>query len=157
MVIIRPCIVYYSQSDLGHIYLVTHMALIFVFQHIHTSLVVTGQYLGGYLAILFTIWLQRTIDEKESDGIKNNDRPFCITFGSPLIGDEALQCAISDCPKWKSSFLNVVSKDDHIASFSSSNSPYKPFGTFLFCTESGGHAAFEAHEAILKVLDLMRH
>ncbi|PWA93652.1 alpha/Beta hydrolase fold protein [Artemisia annua] len=133
----------------------TNLLTEFENKHIHTPLVVTGQYLGGYLAMLFTIWLQRTIDEKESVGIKNNKRPICITFGSPLVGDEALQCAISDRQKWKSSFLNVVSIDDHIASFFSSNSRYKPFGTFLFCTESGGHAAFEDHEAILEVLDLM--
>nr|GEW63395.1 senescence-associated carboxylesterase 101-like [Tanacetum cinerariifolium] len=99
----------------------TNLLTEFEKNHIRTPLVVTGQYLGGYLAILFTIWLQRTIDEKESDVIKNNKRPICITFDSPLVGDEALQCAISDRPKWKSS----------------------------------GHAAFEDHEAILEVLDLM--
>ncbi|CAI9262772.1 unnamed protein product [Lactuca saligna] len=44
---------------------------------------------------------------------------------------------------------------DPLASFFSSNSLYKPFGTFLFCTDSGGHTAFEDEILILEVLDAM--
>ncbi|GJW64925.1 hypothetical protein Tco_0116809 [Tanacetum coccineum] len=48
----------------------------------------------------------------------------------------------------------VVEFFEHLTNLTSSlnskRSQYKPFGTFLFCTESGGHAAFEDHEAILE-------
>ncbi|XP_071710321.1 senescence-associated carboxylesterase 101 [Rutidosis leptorrhynchoides] len=120
-------------------------------------LIITGRGLGGYIATLFTLWLQNAIDVKESDNPKIKfKRPICITFGTPLVGDKFLQLAISERPQWKSSFLNVVAKKDYIASlFTSKNSDYKPFGTFMFCNESGGHSAFEDQEAVLAVLDVM--
>ncbi|KAM0039594.1 putative carboxylesterase [Helianthus debilis subsp. tardiflorus] len=82
-------------------------------------------------------------------------RPICITFGSPLVGDKALESAISERLEWKSSFLSVVSTMDPVASFFSSGTLYKPFGTFLFFTQSGGHTTFANGEAILAVLDKM--
>ncbi|KAL7604518.1 senescence-associated carboxylesterase 101 [Lactuca sativa] len=124
-------------------------------QLINDQLVVTGCGLAGYLAILYTLLHQHYADLKESNGSKTAKRPICITFGSPLIGNQHLQGAISERPQWKSSFLNVVAKTDLLASFFSSTSQYKPFGTFLFCTESGGHTAFEDQDAILAVLDAM--
>ncbi|KAL7604515.1 hypothetical protein Lser_V15G20622 [Lactuca serriola] len=124
-------------------------------QFINEPLVVTGCGLGGYLAILYTLLHQHYADVEESKGSKTTKRPICITFGSPLLGNQHLQGAISERPQWKSSFLNVVAKTDFLASFFSSNSQYKPFGTFLFCTESGGHTAFEDQDAILAVLDAM--
>ncbi|GKB47211.1 senescence-associated carboxylesterase 101-like protein, partial [Tanacetum coccineum] len=69
-------------------------------QLIYKPLVVTGRSLGGYLAILFSLWLQHAVDMKESHGYRNNKRPICITFGSPLVGDGALQRAISEHPQW---------------------------------------------------------
>lgn len=124
------------------------------FQLINNSLVVTGRGLGGYYAILFALWLHNSVDVQESNDSKKR-RPICITFGSPLIGDEALQNAISERPQWESCFFNVVAKKDPVASFFSSNGLYKPFGTFVFCTQYGGHTAFEEHESILAVLDAM--
>lgn len=124
-------------------------------QLIDGPLIVTGQGLGGYLAILFTLLHLHAIDVEETKDSETTKRPLCLTFGSPLVGDEALQCAISEHPQWKSSFLNVVVKTDPVASFFKSNTPYKPFGTFLFCTESGKHTAFEDPDAILAVLDAM--
>ncbi|KAI3670047.1 hypothetical protein L6452_41634 [Arctium lappa] len=121
-------------------------------QLIFKPLIVTGRSLGGYIAILFSLWLQHAIDEKEADGVKDTKRPICITFGCPLIGNKPFQKAISERPQWKSRFLNVVAKTDPIASFHSSNSLYKPFGTSLFCTESGGHIVFEDQESVPAVL-----
>ncbi|KAI3786034.1 hypothetical protein L1987_45161 [Smallanthus sonchifolius] len=118
-------------------------------EDLKSPLIVTGWGLGGYLAILTTLWLQSTMFQEESK------RPICITFGSPLIGDEALQKAISQRPQWESCFLNVVAMTDYVAGFVPSKGKYKPFGSFLFCTESGGHAAFEDSEAILAVLNTM--
>ncbi|CAH1420710.1 unnamed protein product [Lactuca virosa] len=86
-------------------------------------------------------------------GLKTAKRPICITFGAPLLGDETLRRAICERPQWNSCFLNVVANTDTLASVYSSKTLYKPFGTFLFCTESGGHTAFEDQETILAVLD----
>ncbi|KAK9067271.1 hypothetical protein SSX86_014597 [Deinandra increscens subsp. villosa] len=126
-------------------------------KYINTPLIITGFGLGGYLAILSTLRLHHVIDVEESiNGYRKTKRPLCITFGSPLLGDVALQCAIAERPKWKSRFLNVVAKKDPVASFFSSDTPYKPLGTFLFCTESGGHTTFEDQDSILLVLDAMK-
>ncbi|KAK1432818.1 hypothetical protein QVD17_09719 [Tagetes erecta] len=125
-------------------------------KHINTSLVITGTGLGGYLAILSTLRLHHAIDLEESNGSRKTKRPICITFGSPLVGDASLQRAIAERPQWRISFLNVVAKKDPVASFFSSDTPYKPFGTFLYCVESGGHAAFEDQDSILLVLDAMK-
>ncbi|XP_024978308.1 senescence-associated carboxylesterase 101-like [Cynara cardunculus var. scolymus] len=126
---------------------------------INKPLIVTGLSLGGYIAVLFALWLQHAVDVKEASGSKDTKRPICITFGCPLVGDEALQRSVSERPQWKSGFLNVVAKTDPVASFISSKiqaeRPYKPFGTFLFCTESGGHTAFEDQESVLAVLHAM--
>ncbi|GJZ82249.1 senescence-associated carboxylesterase 101-like protein [Tanacetum coccineum] len=123
--------------------------------HINTPLVVTGCGLGGYLAILSTLRLHQVVDEEEYNGNKKTKRPICITFGSPLIGDQALQSAISERPQWKPSFLNVVAKKDPVACYFSSRSLYKPLGISLFCTESGGHTAFEDQDSVMAVLDDM--
>ncbi|KAI3768677.1 hypothetical protein L2E82_19507 [Cichorium intybus] len=121
----------------------------------HCPLVVTGRGLGGYLAILFALLHHHAIDVEESNGSKTPKRPICITFGSPLLGDDRLQHAISEHPQWKSCFLNIVAKTDPLASFFSSNTLYKPFGTFLFCAESGGHTVFEDEVSVFIVLDAM--
>ena len=108
--------------------------------------------MGGYVAILFALWLNYVISTKGFDSSKKAIRLICITFGSPLVGDQALQLAISERPLWKSNFLNVVSTTDPIPSFRSSSGEYKPFGTYLFCTQSGGFTCFEDDDAILEVL-----
>ncbi|KAI7732804.1 hypothetical protein M8C21_029407 [Ambrosia artemisiifolia] len=126
-------------------------------KHTHALLIITGSGLGGYRAILSALRLHHAIDVEESNGSKNTKRPICITFGCPLVGDESLQHAIAECPQWKYSFLNVVANKDPVATFFSLDTPYKPFGTFLFCTESGGHTAFEDQDSILLVLDKFTH
>ncbi|KAJ0799951.1 putative carboxylesterase [Helianthus annuus] len=125
-------------------------------KHINTSLIITGSGLGGYIAILSTLRLHDAIDVEEANGSKKTKRPICITFGSPFIGDINLQRAIEERLQLKLSYLNVVAKEDPVASFFSSNTPYKPLGTSLFCTESGGHAAFEDQDLILQALDAMK-
>ncbi|KAI3721108.1 hypothetical protein L2E82_32112 [Cichorium intybus] len=79
--------------------------------------VITGQGLGGNLAILFTLLHLHAIDVEETKDSETSKRPLCLTFSSPLVGDEALQCAISEHPQWKLSFLNMVVKTDPVASF----------------------------------------
>ncbi|KAM0033623.1 putative carboxylesterase [Helianthus debilis subsp. tardiflorus] len=124
-------------------------------KHINTPLIITGLGLGGYVAILSAMRLHHAIDVQESDGSKNTKRPICITFGCPLVGDKAFKTVIDERPQWKYSFLNVVANKDPVATFFSSD-PYKPFGTFLFCTESGGYTVFEDQDLILPVLNAMK-
>ncbi|KAF7848994.1 hypothetical protein BT93_L1361 [Corymbia citriodora subsp. variegata] len=111
--------------------------------------IITGDCLGGSIAFLFTLWLLNTLEPTKSI-------PLCITFSSPLPGDSAFQEAVSQYSAWNSCFLHVVLKDDSFPSLSicsptTNQSPYKPFGTFLFCSDSGV-ACFDAPESIMELL-----
>ncbi|CAA3016994.1 senescence-associated carboxylesterase 101-like isoform X1 [Olea europaea subsp. europaea] len=122
-------------------------------------LIITGHALGGSIASLFTLWLLDSMSPYAK-------RPLCITFGSPLLGDKSFQQAISERPSWNSSFLHVVSNQDLFPQlfiapcngvadgFTSQTHLYKPFGTFLLCTESGC-ACFEEPESTLELLKAM--
>ncbi|XAR51817.1 Carboxylesterase [Bertholletia excelsa] len=117
-----------------------------------SPLIITGHSIGGSIASLFTLWLLDSIFPKATT------RPLCITFGSPLIGDNSLQQAISERPIWNSCFLHVASIEDPILKLfalpqafeliSFARSSYKPFGTFLLCSQSGC-TCFEEPEAVL--------
>ncbi|XAR51819.1 Carboxylesterase [Bertholletia excelsa] len=117
-----------------------------------SPLIITGHSIGGSIASLFTLWLLDSIFPKASE------RPLCITFGSPLIGDNSLQQAISERPIWNSCFLHVASIGDPLFKLfalpqaseliSLSRSSYKPFGTFLLCSQSGC-TCFEEPESVL--------
>lgn len=120
-------------------------------------LIITGHSLGGSVATLFTLWLLGCI---YSEMDRNTKLPICLTFGSPLLGDDGFQRAILNRPTWNSCFMNLVSKQDSIPSFfispynTQTGSPYKPFGLFLFCSESGV-ACFSEPESVLELLGLM--
>jgi len=92
-----------------------------------TPLIVTGKGLGGSIASLFTISLLDKIGSTKN-------RPLCITFGSPLVGDRKLQQAISRSSNWNSCFIHVVSCNDSLPRLFITN--YMPFGIFLFCSDS---------------------
>lgn len=122
-------------------------------------LIVTGHSLGGSVASLFTLWL---LDNLPINGVQHT---VCITFGSPLLGNNGFQKAISEHPTWRSCFLHVVSdKDpvprflisDHNASDATLTTPayYMPFGTYLFGSESG-FSCFEEPQSILELLMIM--
>ena len=106
-------------------------------------LIITGNSLGGSVATLFTLSLL------EKFNFSNTKRPLCITFGSPFIGDEGLQLAISNYSAWNSCFLHVVSDQDPVPRVLING--YKPFGTFLLCSELGC-SCFEDPETILELL-----
>ena len=106
-------------------------------------LLITGNSLGGSIASLLTLSLL------EKFNFTNTKRPLCITFGSPLIGDEGLQSAISNYLAWNSCFLHVVSNQDPIPRVLING--YKPFGTFLLCLELGC-SCFEDPQTILELL-----
>ncbi|XP_061999443.1 senescence-associated carboxylesterase 101-like [Rosa rugosa] len=97
-------------------------------------IIITGQSVGGIVATLFTLWLLEDLD------LSKSKRPLCITFGSPLVGDEHLQKCVLKFSTWKSCFLHIFSDQDHTPKiFMSQNTTgaYKPFGTFLLCSASG--------------------
>ena len=109
------------------------------------QLIITGHSLGGSVASLFTLYLLDSMNKK------SKCRPICITFGSPLIGDFGLQHS-----QWNSFFLHVVSNKDPVPglflpSSHSQTTAYKPFGTYLLCSELG-FACFDDPDLILKFL-----
>jgi len=106
-----------------------------------TPLIVTGKGLGGSIASLFTISLDNIGSAK--------NRPLCITFGSPLIGDKKLQQAISHSSNWNSCFIHVVSCKDPLPRLFITN--YMPFGTFLFCSDLDS-TCFENPDSNLEIL-----
>lgn len=123
-------------------------------------LIITGHSLGGSVASLFTLWLLNKSYKKIE--YKKTKFPICLTFGSPLLGDEGLQKAILARHSWASCFVHVVSTQDpipglflssHNTSGSESNSisKYKSFGLYLFCSVSGV-ACFSEPEFVLELL-----
>jgi len=107
-----------------------------------TPLIVTGKGLGGSIASLFTISLLDNIGSSKN-------RPLCVTFGSPLVGDKKLQQAISRSSNWNSCFIHVVSCNDPLPRLFVTN--YMPFGTFLFCSDSDS-TCFENPESNLEII-----
>ncbi|BFG26811.1 hypothetical protein CerSpe_130850 [Prunus speciosa] len=122
----------------------------------NSLVIITGHSMGGCVATLFTLWLL------ESFNLSKAKRPLCITFGSPLIGDEHLRKCVSQFPNWTSCFLHVASIQDPVPKLFLSPNPtalgtgtqvsaYKPFGTFLLCSDSGC-ACFEDPDSILMLV-----
>ncbi|KAM1323690.1 hypothetical protein PS2_044549 [Malus domestica] len=112
-----------------------------------SRIVITGHSFGGAVATLFTLWLLQSLD------LLKAKRLLCITFGSPLIGDEQLRQCVLEFSTWSSCFLNVASINDPVPKvfLTSQGSGYKPFGTFLLCSSSGG-SCIEDADAILQLL-----
>ena len=123
---------------------------------IEGRLIITGYSMGGSVASLFTLCLLEVINLS-----KPKCRPICITFGSPLIGDFGLQHS-----NWNSFFLHVVSNQDLVpglflpsdrsppTSSHSQTTGYKPFGTYLLCSELGC-ACFDNSDLILELLKVI--
>ncbi|KAM1460634.1 hypothetical protein TB2_044924 [Malus domestica] len=110
-------------------------------------ILITGHSFGGAVATLFTLWLLETLN------LSKSKPPLCITFGSPLIGNEQLRHCVLQLT-WSSCFLNVASINDPVPKVfltASQASGYMPFGTFLLCSASGG-SCFEDPNAILQLL-----
>ena len=122
---------------------------------ISKPLLITGNSLGGSIASLFTLWLLDTVYSKPSK------RPICITFGSPLLGDNHFQKAIKERSSWPSCFLHVVFNLDPMPKLfispnpaSLANPTYKPFGSFLFCSKSRC-ACFDDPDSVFELLIAM--
>lgn len=115
--------------------------------------------MGGSVAALFTLWLLDSINQLRKRKEPPAKLPLCITFGSPFIGDEGLQRAISERSRWNSCFLHVAAiQDPFPRHFLSVNNPqtlsYKPFGTFLLCSQDGSSCScVEDPKVVSKLLD----
>ncbi|KAL1539020.1 Lipase-like pad4 [Salvia divinorum] len=70
------------------------------------SIVCTGHSLGGALASLSALWLLSTI-QTNSPSIQ----VLCITFGSPMLGNESFSQAILQ-ERWGGNFCHVVGQHD---------------------------------------------
>ncbi|KAI9114365.1 hypothetical protein K1719_014593 [Acacia pycnantha] len=70
------------------------------------SIIITGHSLGGAIASLCTIWLLSYLQS-----ISSSMPVLCITYGSPLLGNESLSKAILK-ERWGGNFCHVVSKHD---------------------------------------------
>lgn len=69
-------------------------------------IVITGHSLGGTVATLCTLWLLSYFQP-----VSSPLQVLCITFGSPMLGNESLSKAVLR-ERWGGNFCNVVSKHD---------------------------------------------
>ncbi|XP_024013441.1 lipase-like PAD4 isoform X2 [Eutrema salsugineum] len=92
------------------------------------QIVLTGHSTGGALAALTALWLL-------SQPSPPSFRLLCITFGSPLLGNQTLSSSISRS-RLAHKFCHVVSIHDLVPRRSSEQ--FWPFGTYLFCSDNGG-------------------
>ncbi|BFG30310.1 hypothetical protein CerSpe_165840 [Prunus speciosa] len=70
------------------------------------SIVITGHSIGGTTASLCALWLLSCLQS-----VSSSLSVLCITFGSPLLGNESLSRAILR-ERWGGNFCHVVSKYD---------------------------------------------
>ncbi|CAN1132730.1 Lipase-like PAD4 [Linum perenne] len=70
------------------------------------SIVITGHSVGGAIASLCAIWLLSSLES-----ISLHSSILCITFGSPLLGNESLSRAILT-QRWSGNFCHVISSHD---------------------------------------------
>ncbi|KAH7529193.1 hypothetical protein FEM48_Zijuj05G0158400 [Ziziphus jujuba var. spinosa] len=182
------------------------------------KIVFTGHSLGGPVAVLATIWFLQEYVKPQ-----NAKPPFCVTFGSPLVGNHILSHAL-EREKWSGYFIHFVMRYDVVprillaplssiqqqfnqilnffklksmsAGYESSEitndasnfftsvmrnastiashvacnlmgstnllletitnfiqlSPYRPFGTYVFCTENGKLVTLKNSNAVLQLL-----
>ncbi|KAJ4842825.1 hypothetical protein Tsubulata_040693 [Turnera subulata] len=70
-------------------------------------IVITGHSIGGTTASLAALWLLSYLHQHSFSNLSI----LCITFGSPLLGNESLSRAILR-ERWSGNFCHVVSRDD---------------------------------------------
>lgn len=70
------------------------------------SVILTGHSIGGAIASLTTLWLLSYLQT-----IPSPPQVLCITFGSPLLGNESLSKSLLR-QRWAGNFCHVVSKHD---------------------------------------------
>ncbi|CAN7013021.1 unnamed protein product [Brassica rapa subsp. trilocularis] len=92
------------------------------------QVVITGYSTGGTVAALTALWLL-------SVPLSPSYPLLCITFGSPLLGNQSLSSSISRSHVAQN-FCHVVSIHDLVPR--RNDEQLWPFGTYLFCSDNGG-------------------
>ncbi|KAF8052915.1 hypothetical protein N665_1492s0019 [Sinapis alba] len=92
------------------------------------QVVITGYSTGGAVAALTTLWLLSQPSPPSSPLL-------CITFGSPLLGNQSLSSLISRSHAAQN-ICHVVSVHDLVPR--RNDEQLWPFGTYLFCSDNGG-------------------
>ncbi|OIT02258.1 PREDICTED: protein EDS1L-like [Nicotiana attenuata] len=185
------------------------------------QIVFAGHSSGGPIAILAALWCLEHCCTRPNDNLVY---PYCITFGSPLVGDRIwshalrrenwaryfihfvmkydivpriLLAPLSSFQEWlqaifdfinpksrnyqheavvrsndasKNFFMTVMKSASSVASYAACNlkgctnllletvsnivqlSPYRPFGTYIFCTGNGKLVVVENPDAVLQLL-----
>ncbi|KAI9165315.1 hypothetical protein LWI28_011674 [Acer negundo] len=120
------------------------------------SIVITGHSIRGTTASLSTLWLLSYLQS-----IPSSLSVLCITFGSPLLGNESLSRAILR-ERWDGNFCHVVAKYDIMPRlfFSpggermATSTSFWPFGSYFFCSEEGAICIDNA-SSVIKMMYLM--
>ncbi|PKA54525.1 hypothetical protein AXF42_Ash000360 [Apostasia shenzhenica] len=139
------------------------------------EVVFTGHSLGGSIASLVTLYL---LCSSMSSNASHPSSLLCITFGSPLLGNEALSRSILR-ERWNGKFCHVVSQHDlvprllfltqssitllHSSQFltkwpplllkRSEESVFRPFGSYLLCSSEGA-VCIDNPDAVIRMLCL---
>ncbi|XP_057731302.1 lipase-like PAD4 [Arachis stenosperma] len=70
------------------------------------SIVITGHSIGGAIAALCSLWLLAYLQH-----ISSSISVLCITFGSPMLGNQSFSNAILK-ERWGANFIHMVTKHD---------------------------------------------
>lgn len=112
------------------------------------SIVFCGHSVGGAVASLSSLWLLSYIRRAPPP---HPISVFCITYGSPLLGNQAFSHAILQ-ERWAANFCHVVAPHDVVPRLLSDQERW-PFGSYVFCTDKGALCLDNA-SAIVKFLYL---
>jgi enhanced disease susceptibility 1 protein len=85
-------------------------------------IIFTGHSSGGSIATLAAIWF---LEKRTRQGSVNQAHPFCVTFGSPLIGDNIFNHAVRR-EGWSQCILNFVLPLDIVPRI-----PLTPLASFI--------------------------
>ncbi|CAA0839517.1 Lipase-like PAD4, partial [Striga hermonthica] len=124
------------------------------------SVVFTGHSVGGAVASLSALWLLSTL--------QSNIHVLCVTFGSPMLGNQSLSRAVLH-ERWAGHFIHVVAQNDLVpfAPFmdelrslleeqlrGGGAHGFWPFGSYMLC-KGDGAICLDNGLAIVRLLYLM--
>ncbi|MCE3051843.1 enhanced disease susceptibility 1 [Datura stramonium] len=125
------------------------------------QIVFAGHSSGGPIAILAALWCLEYCRTRPNDNLVY---PYCMTFGSPLVGDRIWSHALRR-ENWARYFIHFVMKLCCVLNLKGctnllletvSNivqlSPYRPFATYVFCNGNGKLVVVENPDAVLQLL-----
>ncbi|KAH9307890.1 hypothetical protein KI387_035801, partial [Taxus chinensis] len=110
------------------------------------GIVLTGHGLAGAMATLTTLWMLTNTITNTNKTRKNQNLPFCLTFGCPLLGDQLLAKTVRR-EKWCGQFCHVISKHDFLprvllAPFQLTHYPLNALLPYLYSSTQAHHDHF---------------